>query len=274
MRMRSGFFLALLVSLVAYADGGRVYSFWERTDEATLVVVAHVESVRESADDGHAIAVLQINETLKGSASPTVEVEFWPHFICPAPARYFEGDTMLTFLALKSGRQIPLGGADAVRTGTPEEMKALTDAVKHALAAKKTNTPEARRSWALESFTEPQLRFDAVRELKPLPLNDDEYVRVKAALLAKPDCETLATALELVSSRPDAEITTLAVNALETLVAHPTYSGVVFGLLDQLEARLGVPRAELEADKKVAGSSFRASKKSLGSHERAAVGPR
>ncbi len=245
MRMRSVVFLALLLPTAVRAESERVSSFWERTGESALIVVARVERVRPRNSERRAIAVLHITSTLKGTSSPTLEVSFGPSGGFPTPARYREGDTVLALLEPGLSGFVTVGNERGAQSGTPEQLAVLTRLTRHAIDAQSKNTREARRAWVIELFTEPLTRPAAIRELEHSPLSDDEYAQLKAAVLAKPDCLTLGLSLRLFGSRRDDAITSLAKNALETLVAKAPNIVGTLALLDRVEVLLGASEEEI-----------------------------
>ncbi len=92
-------FLMPALHCVAYPIPPR--SLRQLYEDAELIVVAYVQKTEivERDDPWHiAKATLRIISCLKGAGQDVVVVYYNPHMVCPAPARFEEGTSVLAFL--------------------------------------------------------------------------------------------------------------------------------------------------------------------------------
>lgn len=82
--------------------------------ESEIIVIGNVISVVDKKHEGkkkkniyyreYKIAKIKIHEVLKGKiTNDTIEVLFEPNMSCPAPARYYENSSVVSFLDYKNG---------------------------------------------------------------------------------------------------------------------------------------------------------------------------
>lgn len=250
---------------------------WNLSYGAELVVLARVADVaEESAQEDHDwdrdVAVLDVIETWKGpSSDKQVKVAFSANMICPAPPTYLEGRRVVAFLAKekKKARWYTVGLSYGTRypAGAQEE-SALAGLVKLAVAEQSKLGPVAKdedeeeRSpppttvWALKAAADRATRWDGLyalstasdprhayydhgRDKRPA-LSPDTLAELERIMVKAPSFdETLPQMLRLLKGRPAPEITSAAVNAIETVLRGSTAPYWMDETLDLLAERLG-----------------------------------
>jgi hypothetical protein len=185
---------AVLASPLLFAPLASAYpippvNLWKLAEQADLIVVARVASVErrpsiESNEDhfGTDTAHLRVAETWKGDGGTDVDVAFGSGVICPAPAHYEAGATVLAFLARPDEKTALTKDAPDVRWRTvslsygslyprDEDLPILRDLVVEALALQSRGpVPEAaRRAWHVRAATHRATRWHGLMGL-PLPV--------------------------------------------------------------------------------------------------------
>jgi hypothetical protein len=190
---RAVFTAAVTVALSLAALPGLTYpiaprTLWDLAAEAERVVLARVVVVSHGfallvafEDMETSVAQLRVLETWKGVTTRTVSVDFTPGFVCPAPDRYLEGETVLAFL--ESGESRTRGITDAqarkklakkwsgrwftvaLSYGTlypdPEAVPAMRQLVAEALRLQSQGavSDADRRQWLVRAAAEPATRW-------------------------------------------------------------------------------------------------------------------
>lgn len=168
--------LGLIAPATALAYPISPKPLWPLTAEANLIVVAEVTAMEPLPYDEErwvsAIAHLLVLETLKGPQRTTVEVPFAKNMICPAPARYAEGETVVAFLARDQNewRTVSLSyGTLYPQDDELEDMgamvRAAVDIQKMALKSKELN--RRKREWLVQAAALPGTRWHGLYELAP-----------------------------------------------------------------------------------------------------------
>jgi len=159
-------------------------TLWDLAAEAERVVLARVAEVshRSGEDDfASSVARLHVLETWKGAATPSVAVAFMEGFVCPAPDRYVEGETVLAFLESGETRARAISDDGQRRTlagrwsgqwftvglsyGTlypdPEAVPTLRQLVAEALQLQSHRSvrDRDRRQWLVRAAAEPATRW-------------------------------------------------------------------------------------------------------------------
>lgn len=117
-------------------------------------------------------AILAIKETLQGEIkADTIAVNFRPNMICPAPANYIKGTTVLAFLdktesgykthALSYGSRIVSATTFETFKSRIKEMQNISELKNEAIKAEKTI------DWLVTCATNSDTRWEGVYELSP-----------------------------------------------------------------------------------------------------------
>lgn len=241
---------------------------WALTEEADLVVVAKVRSVAalevEEDDWVTAAATLDVEETWKGTEHEQVVVPFAANLACPAPARYFEGETVVAFLkrygepsrwttvSLSYGTLYPEG----------EGLHDMRSMVLQAVALQSSDLPtkkmkHAKLAWLVEAAALPGTRWHGLYELEPegdaiRSAYDGDRKRLKHrpkepqlrlladALLAHPKGDyTSAMMLRVLRDHPDPRIDRLGIGMVETALAMDPSPHWLMDLIQEVLLRQG-----------------------------------
>ncbi|MEW5737739.1 MAG: hypothetical protein AB1938_02375 [Myxococcota bacterium] len=266
----------LLAPLAGWAYPIAPQTLWDLTQQAELVVLAHVEAVEqwESVDgdrNSSHVARLRILETWKGLAAKGVAVRFNPNVICPAPASYVEGRRVVAFLSRDGKGWFTVGRSYGTRY--PEDVREETElatVVKAALAAQRAKAPpqdgaknqpppRATLNWAMLAVKGRATRWDGLYALRSAadpahafydrdrgedaPLPEETLEQLEAIFVATPSYdETLPQMLRLLQDRKSAAITQAGVDALETVLHNSSAPWWTDEVLDLLAERLAGPK--------------------------------
>lgn len=142
---------------------------------AAWIVTGKVARIGTTADDdpwrGGSIATLEIDSELKGArGARTVEVRFAPNVICPADARYKEGEEVLAFLSEHEGQWYTFGrdyGKKTIgETAARESYVARTREILDLLAAPDDGGRRAKTlEWLVTCAEGPHTRWEGAYEL-------------------------------------------------------------------------------------------------------------
>jgi hypothetical protein len=261
-------FIAAVSIVLGCSAAGSAYpiaprTLWDLAQEAELVVLAYVDSVTRGAtsvdDFDSSVAHLRVLESWKGGRHAAVDVSFTEGLICPAPARYVEGEIVLAFLESGEARARGIEKKSerrrwaenwagrwftvALSYGTlypePDEVpvfrRLLTEAVE--LQARASVPERDRRRWLLRAAVEPATRwhglYDLSRESDPmhafydrrpaqrgLALAADERATLAAAFAKAPVADgTVPMMLKVLSGHPDREVDLTGLAAVDTALA-------------------------------------------------------
>lgn len=177
-------FLTLAAAPVATAYPIPPVNLWELVRKSDLVVVAQVTSLAKPTDErgrdpfAYDTAHLRVVEVWKGDADGDIEVAFGSGVICPAPAHYEEGATVLAFLERPDQETAPTRDASDARWRTvglsygslyprDEDLPLFRDLVADAVALQsRGHVPEAaRRAWHVGAATHRATRWHGLMGL-------------------------------------------------------------------------------------------------------------
>lgn len=224
-------------------------TLWELTRDAELVVLARVEkaSVLSQEELGEAasralpgLVALEVLEIWKGRAEGRVPVIHQPHLICPSPARYVEGETVLAFLGHVDEDPSPLYRTVALSYGSlypeAEDVPLFRRLVRRAVALQRARrvSPEARRDWLVTAASHRATRWHGLFELVPDvdrlhagydvegreggvgELSSEELQRIAAGFVAEPSVDvTLPMTLTVLAGHPDRRLDEAFLAAVE-----------------------------------------------------------
>jgi hypothetical protein len=283
--MRNTALFALGLTAVAFAalhaPGAAAYPIPPRTlttqvDAADAVVFATVERVEQLKPDPDAdgprrwvdtVAHLKVARVLRGDLEEkTVQVSYSAGMICPAPARFVEGELVLAFLSKEKLGWMPEGLSYATLYPRPEEIDAFTSAVERAqkLLAKKAG-PEEMRAFFVDLAVEPATRWHGLYELergafmmshydrKPTnarALDEEELHRLTEAFLASPADQTLPM-LNVLRDARDPRVDATAVRLAKELFEKGGASWESQQLMKASAARLGFEMPKPSYDENV-----------------------
>lgn len=264
---------------------------WSLTAEADLIVVAEVAEVAEvlslplgGVGWDSAVARLRVIKTLKGPEKSLVKVPFAANLLCPAPAHYAEGETVVAFLRREEKkiqwRTLSLSYGTQWRTvslsyGTlyprGDDLEDVTTMVHAALVIQRTVTSSSelewrKQEWMVQAAALPGTRWHGLYELaqhsdslrsyydqteRPeRTLSKQELRLLATAFVDAPQVDhTAAMMLQVLGRFEDARVDDFAVGLLEGLLALERQPWWVRDVLWAVLARFGDenPEARLEA---------------------------
>lgn len=193
----------------------------ELVERAELIIVARVgasEPLTPDAEFSDSVAALEVLETLKGEAGgEPVRVLYSPGMLCPAPAEYEKGKTVLAFLSLRTGKEterLPGGLYETVALSygakyySDEDRVVAVQFVRRYLdiLGMPADRDAARLAWLLELIELPAFRWDGAYALLAQERDMSAEVageatlaaRLEAALLSTPPDDRPAGTIELI----------------------------------------------------------------------------
>lgn len=261
-----------LVPAIATAYPISPKPLWSLTAEADLIVVAEVRGVEDlpRSEDSwvSAVARLRVIETLKGPRLKTVEVPYAASLVCPAPARYAEGETVVAFL--ERDHDDAMWRTVSLSYGTlypaDSDLEDVTTMVRAAVAIQGdealSRNPENKRRWLVQAAALPGTRWHGLYELVPggdrirsfydrsgrsgkLRVTEQDQAILATAFLEAPKVDhTVSMMLKLLEGYRDPQLDLAAVGFLEGLLALEKTPWWVPDLLWAVLARFGDPAPE------------------------------
>jgi hypothetical protein len=264
--------LAFSVAVGAYPIPPR--TLWSVTEEAELVIVARVEAEGELSTEADpdswtpARARLRIVEALKGEATGAIEVAYHPGLICPAPARFVAGRTVVAFLVWDPEEdawtvpQLSYGTLYPRTSDLPLFRRLISRAVALQSAARGEIRPPV--DWLVEAAEHRATRwhglyelasgFDAVHsfydrgtgreDLRPL-LDSAHRTRIARGFVADPSADhTFVQTLGILEGHEDTELDRTAIGLIEWAVRQEEAPYWLSDALELTLRRLGDARAE------------------------------
>ncbi len=271
----------LLVAPLAQASPIPPVALWQLAQEAELIVVARVAAVEldvyGDSDVAPDVARLEVLEVWKGSPSGEIPVTFRKSAVCPAPARYVPGETVLTFLArgetlaarlrasprhvrrmtaLWAGHWFTIGASYGTLYHDADDRALMHDLVDDAIVLQGTPpVPEAeRRAWHIRAASRRATRWHGLDPLRPVPEGlqyfyglrpwspptTDERLEVMRGFVAEPsDDETLAMTLAFAGAEPDPEFDHEVLGQVERLLLEASVPHWLEDALARLAERFG-----------------------------------
>ncbi len=267
--------VTLLAPWLLPAPTARAYpippqTLWDLGRGSDSVVVARVDSVekldvspeKEDRLWNTASALLLVEATLVGPVAKGVRVAFDPNVICPAPARYLPGRTVLAFLDHgNEGTMVTVGRSYGTRYPAPEQLPVLSRVI--ALAHAAPDTRDGQAAWVLAAAVDPETRWDALSLVAPradvrlgyyarpptLVLDDAERRALAAAFVARPSWDhTVVMLLAAVGDLPDAELDRAVVGVIDGLIAAGSVPWWADAAAALLRVRLGLADGSITSD--------------------------
>lgn len=174
--------LTLTLTLTLLAHTASAYPITPRplrklVTEAEFIVIAHVSKItREETSEtdffGGTMAHLEIREVLQGNLDAAVaKVSFNPGIVCPAPAHYAEGTTVVAFLTRAGDVFRTHAMSYGAKTVDADEASILKDRILEMQAILKVKNDWERTSqtldWLIACAEHPVTRWDGLYELSP-----------------------------------------------------------------------------------------------------------
>jgi hypothetical protein len=269
---------AALVAVLAVLTPGEGHAspippqpLWNVTEKAELIVLARVartyqlEPGQQEPGLPRGRAELVVLDTWKGASEKTLTVVHWEDLICPAPARFTEGDTAVVFLSKVSGVWDVESLSYGLMTVEGEADTAiLREHVKEALAlhARPPVSAEARLEWHLRAASHAVTRWAGLYPLledilndfsRPIdqprahPLSPGEQQRIAASFLDDPGkVKGLSLVLLALVGHSNVDVDRVAAALLEEELKKPRdfypsfYPSWLQDSMDLLQARLRV----------------------------------
>lgn len=274
--MRYPRFLALAIALPILIPGAAAAypispkPLWSLVADADLIAVAEVVEVRSLPRDDEswdsAAAHLRVIETLKGPRKRALEVPYAATMMCPAPARYALGETVVAFLARAAGawRTVSLSYGTLYPRG--DELEDMTTMVRAALVIQRTESTSSglerrKQEWLVQAAVLPGTRWHGLYELAPstdtirsyydrsgrpgrLRVTEQQQELLARAMVGAPKFDpTLAMMLGVLDGFEDETVDAFAVGALEALLDREEPSWWVQDAMWQVLGRYGDPDA-------------------------------
>lgn len=236
--------LAIAAILSAYPIPPQ--TLWNLVQDAELVVLARVEAEGEmefgEPDDPEswrpARARLAIDERLKGEVDGTIEVSYSPNLICPAPARFVEGRTVLAFLARdpESGEWTVPQLSYGTLYPRERDLPLFRRLIRRALTVQEAKGPQPPPvDWLVEAAEHRATRWHGLYELaftldevhsfydrgstredRRSKLDAEQRARIARGFAAEPSADlTFVQTLGVVGMEPDEEFDRTAMGLIE-----------------------------------------------------------
>lgn len=217
---------------------------WRLLERAERVVLAEVEALEtlegEEAKVFHGtVARLRVLETWVGEPAAEVSVSFSPTMVCPAPARYVEGRTVLAFLARRDASEpwSTVGLSYGTLYLRQDELPVWREAVAEgaALLARGTVSEDERRRWHVLRAARAATRWHGIypldqradrmhalyddREGGPVTLTPEEQRVLAEGLVAEPQLDSnLIGMLERLREHRSEAVDAIAASAVMTVL--------------------------------------------------------
>lgn len=165
-------FLLLLTTRPGTAYPISPVTLWGLVEDADLVLIGRVlENETIETDDydwTNTVATIRVGEVLKGEPVDEVQVRYAAGLVCPAPARYIAGETVVAFLRHRDGEWFTVALSYGTRYPEPTEIEDYRTVIR--LAAKlQKNRRDAypTASWMTEAASRVATRWDGLYLLSP-----------------------------------------------------------------------------------------------------------
>lgn len=282
--MQRTFATTVVASLLTLSLAGPAQAYpippkpiWPLTADAGLIVVAKVMDVAdlETDDDSwySAVATLKVLETWKGKSHDTVEVPYASDLLCPAPARYWIGGTVVAFLAWNDDESAWTTVSLSYGTLYPEGEKRgdMAAMVKTAVEIQSAGfSPEklkrAKLDWLVQAAALPGTRWHGLFELQPEgdpirsfydrgrqpvdgELSEAQLTLLAEAFLRHPTADYTSTMmLRVLRPLADGRVDELALGMVEAGLEMDESPGWLHGMIQEVLWRHGDPQPEVRFD--------------------------